>query len=245
MSASKQQQQQQQQQIRVSNAEDMNVIRNEDSGDDYDFEGALNTTQKGESRQQTQQRRGLNQSRDSLGFGSNLNSTVMTHHKGDNHRSNSKDHRGGRGAGGAGGIGNSNRKHPLSKHFKEMEYIHQQAAAIHTDDEIYINKAATYRVGGGGGGSYEEFMRQKEFFKRNILEDEKSEDDPDEVEFLEERRREAKALYKGANAIRGKLTEFRKVTPNEIMKAFKSKDDFIRILTIEGKLSLVHFVAAE
>ena len=44
MSASKQQQQQQQQQIRVSNAEDMNVIRNEDSGDDYDFEGALNTT---------------------------------------------------------------------------------------------------------------------------------------------------------------------------------------------------------
>jgi hypothetical protein len=41
MSASKQQQQQQ---IRVSNAEDMNVIRNEDSGDDYDFEGALNTT---------------------------------------------------------------------------------------------------------------------------------------------------------------------------------------------------------
>ena len=82
----------------------------------------------------------------------------------------------------------------MSKHFKEMEYIHQQAAAIHTDDEIYINKPSS---------AYQEFMKQKEFFKRNILEDEKSEDDPDEIEFVEERRREAKALYKGAKAVKG------------------------------------------
>ena len=62
----------------------------------------------------------------------------MTHHKGDS-RSNQKDRGGGRGA----VTSNSNRKHLMSKHFKEMEYIHQQAAAIHTDDEIYINKPSS------------------------------------------------------------------------------------------------------
>lgn len=210
LSASKQMQQQ----VRVFNDENMNVIRNEESGDDYDFEGALNTTQK-ESRQQTQQRRGLNQSRDSLGFGSNLNSTVMTHHKGE--RSNQKDR------------GNSNRKQAplMSKHFREMEYIHQQAATIHTEDEIYINKPSS---------GYQDYMKQKELLQRNLLEDDKSEDDPDEIRFVEERRREAKALYKGVRAVKGKLPEYRKVTPNEIMKAFRSKEDFMRILTIEGKL---------
>jgi hypothetical protein len=83
-------------------------------------------------------------------------------------------------------------------------------------------------------------MKQKEFFKRNILEDEKSEDDPEEVEFLEQRKREAKEFLKGVKAVRDKLTAYHKVTPEEIMKAFRSKDDFIRILTIEGKHSLSH-----
>ena len=49
-------------------------------------------------------------------------------------------------------------------------------------------------------------MKQKEFFQRNILEDEKSEDDPEEVEFVDERKREAKDFYKSVKAVREKLT---------------------------------------
>lgn len=201
-----------------------NEIRNvnSDDEDDNDYAGALDQTR-------TQQRK----HRPSIHFSpvSQINSTIVTQHKGDLSRSKSKG---------------SNRKQSMfhvpplrskSKHFtNEMDYL-QEAARIHTDDEILIQPYAFKPF----PPSRDLYFNQNERMTRRD-EDKKGEDDDldGHSRRLNERTQDMRRLHQtvGRQVIGSTANDVRKVHVSEIMKQFKCKDDFIKILSIEGQYYL-------